>query len=103
MSWGTAFFDYDNDGWEDLYVASGHLDSDAVHQPAGAAQPAAPQHGGGVTFDDVSSVSGADDRGVGRGVAYADFDRDGCLDLYVANLGLDGDEVLNRARLYPQT
>ena len=47
----------------------------------------------------MSSISGADDRGVGRGVAYADFNNDGCLDLYVANLGLEGDEAQS-ARLF---
>ena len=90
VSWGTVFFDYDNDGWEDLYVASGYLDSDPFtnHRE----QPnLLLRNTGEAAFADVSSVSGADDRGVGRGVAYADFDGDGCLDLYVANLGLAGE------------
>ncbi len=89
VSWGTVFFDYDNDGWEDLYVASGYLDSDPFTNHRN--QPnLLLRNTGQATFSDVSSVSGADDRGVGRGVAYADFDDDGCLDLYVANLGLAG-------------
>ena len=62
VSWGTVFFDFDNDGWEDLYVASGHLDSDAStnhrNQPNLLLRNA-----GKATFSDVSSVSGADDRG----------------------------------------
>lgn len=98
VSWGAVFFDYDNDGWEDLYVASGHLDSDRYtndrHQPNLLLR-----NTGLGTFEDVSSISGADDRGVGRGVAYADFNNDGCLDLYVANLGLAGDEAQS-ARLF---
>ena len=98
VSWGTVFFDYDNDGWEDLYVASGHLDSDRFtnhqHQPNLLLR-----NTGEATFENLSSVSGADDRGVGRGVAYADFDNDGCLDLYVANMGLAGDEAQS-ARLF---
>ncbi len=98
VSWGTVFFDYDNDGWEDLYIASGHLDSDRFtnhrHQPNLLLR-----NTGQATFEDVSSVSGADDRGVGRGVAYADFNDDGCLDLYLANLGLAGDEAQS-ARLF---
>ncbi|MCE2500705.1 MAG: PD40 domain-containing protein [Dehalococcoidia bacterium] len=90
VSWGAVFFDYDNDGWEDLYAASGYLDSDPFTNHRN--QPnLLLRNTGDATFADVSSVSGADDRGVGRGVAYADFDDDGCLDLYVANLGLAGD------------
>ena len=89
VSWGTAFFDYDNDGYEDLYVASGFLDTDDINrrqQPnllfrnnGGA--------GGAGGFTDVSAISGAADWGIGRGLAYADFNADGCLDLYLANLG----------------
>ena len=98
VSWGTVFFDYDNDGWEDLYVASGHLDSDPFtnhrHQPNLLLR-----NTGEATFENVSSISGADDQGVGRGVAYADFNNDGCLDLYVANMGLAGDEAQS-ARLF---
>ena len=98
VSWGTVFFDYDNDGWEDLYVASGHLDSDPFtnhrHQPNLLLR-----NTGEATFENVSSISGADDQGVGRGVVYADFNNDGCLDLYVANMGLAGEEAQS-ARLF---
>ncbi len=98
VSWGTVFFDYDNDGREDLYVASGHLDSDALTNHR--RQPnLLLRNTGQAVFEDVSSISGADDPGVGRGVAYADFNNDGCLDLYVANLGLSGDKSQS-ARLF---
>ena len=98
VSWGTVFFDYDNDGWEDLYVASGHLDSDPFTNHR--RQPnLLLRNTGNAAFEDVSSISGADDPGVGRGVAYADFNNDGCLDLYLANLGLAGDKPQD-ARLF---
>ena len=85
VSWGTVFFDYDNDGYEDLYVASGYLDTDDINRRE---QPNLLfRNDGAGAFEDVSSVSGAADWGTGRGVAYADFNGDGCLDLYVANLG----------------
>ena len=85
VSWGTVFFDYDNDGYEDLYVASGYLDTDDINRRE---QPNLlfRNNGAGV-FEDVSAVSGAADWGTGRGVAYADFDGDGCLDLFLVNLG----------------
>ena len=91
VSWGTVFFDYDNDGWEDLYVASGHLDSDRFTNREKQPNLLLKNTGAG-TFSDVSALSGADDTGVGRGVAYADFDNDGCVDLYLANLGLPDGE-----------
>ena len=98
VSWGTVFFDYDNDGWEDIYAASGYLDSDPFTNRREQSNLLL-RNAGDATFDDVSSVSGADDRGVGRGVAYADFDADGCLDLYVANLGLT-EETPQSAKLF---
>ncbi len=85
VSWGTVFFDYDNDGYEDLYVASGYLDTDDINRRE---QPNLLfRNNGAGAFEDVSAISGAADWGTGRGVAYADFNGDGCLDLYVANLG----------------
>ena len=85
VSWGTVFIDYDNDGYEDLYVASGYLDTDDINRRE---QPNLLfRNDGAGSLRDVSAISGAADWGTGRGVAYADFDGDGCLDLFVANLG----------------
>ena len=85
VSWGTVFFDYDNDGYEDLYVASGFLDTDDINRRE---QPNLLFHNDGEgAFEDVSAISGAADWGTGRGVAYADFDGDGCLDLLLVNMG----------------
>ena len=85
VTWGTVFFDYDNDGYEDLYVASGYLDTDDINRRE---QPNLLfRNDGDGGFDDVSGVSGAADWGTGRGVAYADFDGDGCLDLFLVNMG----------------
>jgi hypothetical protein len=98
VTWGDVFFDYDNDGDEDLYVASGYLDFDPKTNPKVQANVLLRNNGDG-TFSDVSAASGADDPGYGRGVAYLDFNNDGCLDLYVANLGTSPD-VPQRARLF---
>ena len=97
VSWGAVFFDYDNDGHEDLYVASGYLDTDDINRRQ---QPNLLfRNNGAGGFDDVSAISGAADWGIGRGAAYADFNADGCLDLYVANLGRSA-AIGEPARLY---
>lgn len=98
VSWGTVFFDYDNDGDEDLYVASGFLDLDPDMNRREQPNVLFRNNGDG-SFTDVSPISGADDSGVGRGVAYADFNKDGCLDLYMVNLGKAAN-VGERAKLF---
>ena len=79
MSWGTVFFDYDNDGWLDLYLgAMGLQDETTVLF----------HNNGDGTFTDASAVSGATGGRGARTVAVADFDGDGSLDLFVINYGL---------------
>ena len=98
VSWGAVFFDYDNDAYEDLYFASGWLDTDDINRRE---QPNMlfRNNGGDGTFTDYSNVSGAADWGAGRGVVYADFNGDGCLDLYLTNLGRSA-VVGEQAKLY---
>ncbi len=86
VTWGAVFFDYDNDGDEDLYVASGFLDVDPTSNPKKQPNVLLRNDGGG-GFTDVSEKSGADDPGYSHGTVYLDYNNDGCLDLYVANLG----------------
>ena len=81
VAWGAAFFDYDNDGDEDLYVVSGFLKPRALRLQPNVLLRNESQD----TFTDVSFGSGADSRGYGRGGVYLDFDNDGCLDLFVVN------------------
>jgi len=89
VGWGTFFFDYDNDGKLDLFVANGH-----TFQRRDAPQLLAPQtaqvfwnRGPEDGFFDVSTVSGEYFRTprVGRGAAFADYDNDGDLDVIVVN------------------
>ena len=85
VAWGAVFFDFDNDMDEDLYVVSGHLDFGAEINPEEQRNVLLRNDEG--IFRDLSNISGADDPGVGRGVAYLDFNGDGCLDLFVTNYG----------------
>jgi len=84
IGWGGMFFDYDNDGDLDLYFVAGLLDHNFRNsiQPNGFFE-----NNNDLTFSDISAQSGADDNGIGRGGAFGDFNNDGCIDMYVANLG----------------
>ena len=99
---GGALFDYDSDGDLDLYVIQGHMLGEG--DPSGAAgvsragpapmdrlyrndllvQPDGTRR---VRFTDVTASSGIRSLGYGMGVATADFDNDGWVDLYVMNFG----------------
>jgi hypothetical protein len=69
---GVAVGDYDNDGWDDLYVTCFGPDHLYRNQADG-------------TFTDVTQHAGVSDPRWSTGAAFADYDNDGWLDLFVAN------------------
>jgi hypothetical protein len=86
LGFGCTFLDVNLDGWLDFAVANGHIDETVrnIRGNVGYAQP--PQlflNDGKAGFRDVAADVGGgfDQPKVGRGLAYADFDRDGDLDL----------------------
>lgn len=90
-SWGAIMFDYDHDGWLDLYLAtvgSTVEQGNRLWHNLGYAFP------GMVTFEDVSDVSGALAPGFSLGVAYADYDNDGWVDIIVGNRDEEGFQLL---------
>ncbi len=92
VAWGATFFDYDNDGDEDLYVISGNIPGVSNIIKTERQPNALLRNDGDGTFTNVSQISGADHAASGRGGGYLDFNGDGCLDLFVANF--NGSPVL---------
>jgi hypothetical protein len=96
LGFGCNFLDFDSDGWEDLFVANGHVDDHVDQTVPGVtyAEPCALYRnvrgpGGHPNFQAVPPVPGRGiwRRRVSRGSAIADYDHDGAVDILVANCG----------------
>ncbi len=85
VSAGLATFDYDNDGWIDIYLLNGRSLKGSVPNPK--LKNALYRNNGDWTFTDVTEQAGAGGTGYGLGVVAGDYDGDGDLDLYVNNYG----------------
>jgi enediyne biosynthesis protein E4 len=86
MSGGVALFDYDRDGWLDLYLVNSP--TVAAPDPRGAKSELWRNNGDG-TFSDVTEKAGVGFPGWGMGATTGDFDNDGWEDLYVSCFGPD--------------
>lgn len=85
-AWGAAFFDADNDGAPDLAVANGWPGRDLNGGFYHADTPMRLwMNGGAGVMTEQGEARGVDDTGQGRGLVAFDYDRDGDLDLLVAN------------------
>jgi len=86
--WGVKFFDYDNDGNTDLFIANGHPDDkiEAHSSHVSYKEPLLLFHNNGRTFENVSATAGRAfaESFAARGMAVGDFDNDGAVDVLVA-------------------
>ena len=90
LGWSTAFLDFDNDGWLDLFVANGHVYPQLRELPSGLryAQRNLLYRNLGGRFEEVGTDAGGDwqAEGVSRAAAVADYDDDGDPDILFVNL-----------------
>src|SRR5206468_355546 len=92
---GAAIFDYDGDGYPDLFLVNGRdwspAERRAAHLHPGRPAPPTPsrlyRNKGNGTFDDVTKAVGLDAPMYGMGCAVGDYNNDGFPDLYVSGVG----------------
>ena len=80
---GALFFDYDNDGWVDIFLVDGGSVADST--VAQQARHRLLRNRGSGTFEDATSPSGIRHTGYGMGACAGDYDNDGRSDLYVTS------------------
>jgi enediyne biosynthesis protein E4 len=85
MAGGSIIFDFNNDGWPDLFFVNGGSFTDK--QKAAGARHGLYRNNKDGTFTDVSASSGIGVSGFGMGACSADYDNDGWPDLYVTSFG----------------
>ena len=91
LSFGGGFFDYDNDGWLDIFIANGHVypEVEQLKTEAGYKQRKVVYRNlGNGRFEDVTLALGppASTPKAARGSAFGDFDNDGDVDVVINNV-----------------
>jgi hypothetical protein len=102
LGWGVDFVDLDSDGYQDIFVANGHVDDNIKDiNPTNDYQQQNQvfRNLGDGTFQELSDQSGPGLllKKVSRGAAFGDYDDDGDLDILVTNLGQTPDLLRNES------
>jgi len=99
-AWGAGAFDFDNDGWKDLFTANSDILDNSMEL---AHRPYALPNGlfrnmGNLTFEDLSAKAGASFQvpGAHRGAAFGDLNNDGKIDAVVTSLNGPPEIWMNR-------
>ena len=85
MGSGGLFFDFDDDGWVDIFIVDGGSIADPKVAASARHRLFRNRHNG--TFEDVTALSGIRHHEYGMGACAGDYDNDGAVDLYVTNYG----------------
>ncbi|HEY1775631.1 MAG TPA: FG-GAP-like repeat-containing protein [Solirubrobacteraceae bacterium] len=93
VTWGVGAYDFTDDGWQDLYFTAGNVNP-KLTRFEGTQPSELFLNNGGKGFLDVSAPSGAASAGDAKGAAFADYLRNGRVDMYV--LAQDGSPHLFR-------
>jgi enediyne biosynthesis protein E4 len=91
VGWGAGFQDFDNDGWRDIFVSTGHVYPEISGRGLMASYASAPlvyRNAGNGKFDDVAKHAGpaATQLHTSRGCAFGDYDNDGDMDVVMINM-----------------
>jgi enediyne biosynthesis protein E4 len=87
MGSGVCFIDYDNDGWQDIFLVNS-MDWPG-QKTGGPSYPALYHNNHDGTFTDVTRAAGLAAESYGMGCAVGDYDNDGFDDLYLTTVGLN--------------
>lgn len=88
ISWATVFTDFDNDGWDDMYVQHGYLPLIIGDFASNIHDTSRFYHSNQGTFTDVTLTDGVIFDGRGRGATSFDYDKDGRMDIVIGSVNV---------------